>query len=119
MNRTKCSEEICLAAQITSHTANTSSYSSSGDSKGLCSVPSPSHTLPVGTRLNQAVRPSAKGPALDQPGDMRPQASVARDSSWPLATALAGVLQTPHLLLIWQLHLPGLTFLTLLFKDPV
>lgn len=35
MNRTKCSDEMCRAAQITSHTANTSSYSSSGDSKGL------------------------------------------------------------------------------------
>lgn len=35
MKRTKCSDEMCRAAQITSHTANTSSYSSSGDSKGL------------------------------------------------------------------------------------
>lgn len=35
MNKTKCSDEMCLATQITSHTANTSSYGSSGDRKEL------------------------------------------------------------------------------------
>lgn len=98
MNRTKCSEEMWRAAQITSHTANTSSYGSSGHSQGL-GLSLAAHGPPVGHSGDRAPGAKVLGFSLPsrQPSPRgRGSLPQAKTLSSPLVTPAPGLLRPPH-----------------------